>query len=420
MITQDIKIAPSILSGLVPAIGSKSDIHRLLICAGLCDEETVIKGVTRSDDIDATAECLRQLGVGVEFSGRICTVTPGKGIEGVPSLDCHESGSTLRFMLPVAAALTDKASFTGRGRLPRRPIGDLVTAMEKGGVSFSSESLPLEISGRLTAGEYLLPGNVSSQYVSGLLMALAVTEGESEIILTSDLESTSYVNMTISTLAMFGVRAIRTERGYKITGKKCLKSPKKAVADGDWSNAAFFICAGAFRDEVTVTGLDPFSAQGDKRVCEFLKGFGAAVITVNSQVTVSAEQLHACDIDLSDNPDLLPILAVVATQAVGTSRFTGAKRLKLKESDRLLTVADMINSLGGEAKVLPDGIIVKGAPLVGGEVDSHNDHRIAMAAAIAASVCSQPVIIKGAKAVNKSYPTFFEDFARLGGISNDL
>ncbi len=420
MIKSDIKINPCVLSGLVPAIGSKSDIHRLLICAGLCDEETVIKGVTRSDDIDATAECLRELGIGVEFSGRTCTVTPNKGGAKAPVLDCRESGSTLRFMLPVAAALTEKASFIGRGRLPRRPIGDLVTAMEKGGVEFSSESLPLEINGKLKAGEYLLPGNVSSQYVSGLLMALSITEGESEIVLTSDLESTSYVNMTISTLAKFGARVLRTERGYKISGRKCLTSPRRAVADGDWSNAAFFICGGAFKDEVTVTGLDPFSEQGDKKVCEFLKHFGAAVITVNSQVTVSAEQLHACDIDLSDNPDLLPVLAVVATQAEGTSRFTGAKRLKLKESDRLLTVADMINSLGGEAKVLPDGIIVKGQSLVGGEVDSHNDQRIVMAAAVAATLCREPVIIRNAHAVNKSYPTFFEDFARLGGISNEL
>lgn len=411
----DIKITPNILSGLVPAIGSKSDIHRLLICAGLCDEETVIKGVTRSDDIDATAECLRQLGVGVEFQGRICVVTPNATAVDAPLLNCRESGSTLRFMLPVAAALSDNARFVGSGRLPKRPIGDLVDAMEKGGVKFSSPMLPLEISGKLTAGEYLLPGNVSSQYVSGLLMALSITEGESEVVLTSDLESTSYVNMTISTLSMFGAEVIRTERGYKISGQSRLKSPGRAVADGDWSNAAFFICAGAFKDEVTVTGLDPFSAQGDKKVCEFLKRFGAAVISVNSQVTVSAENLLACDIDLTDTPDLLPILAVVAASAKGTSRFSGAKRLKLKESDRLLTVADMINSLGGDAKVLPDGIIVTGKPLVGGVVDSHNDHRIVMAAAIASTLCQEPVIITNAQAVNKSYPTFFEDFKRLGG-----
>lgn len=412
----DIKITPSVLSGLVPAIGSKSDIHRLLICAGLCDEPTVISGVTRSDDIDATAECLRRLGVDVQFQGRVCVVTPNKAVSNAPVLDCRESGSTLRFMLPVAAALSDKASFVGSGRLPKRPIGDLVNAMKNGGVEFSNDMLPLDISGKLTAGEYLLPGNVSSQYVSGLLMALSVTEGESEIILTSDLESTSYVNMTISTLSIFGADVEKTERGYKICGQRSLKSPHRAVADGDWSNAAFFIAAGAFKDEVTVTGLDPFSAQGDKKVCEFLKNFGAAVISVNSQVTVSAEKLHACHIDLTDTPDLLPILAVVAAAANGTSRFTGAKRLKLKESDRLLTVSDMINSLGGEAKVLPDGIIVKGKKhLSGGVVDSHNDHRIVMAAAVASTLCNNPVVIKDAQAVSKSYPDFFEDFKRLGG-----
>lgn len=412
----DIKITPSVLSGLVPAIGSKSDIHRLLICAALCKEPTVISGVTRSDDIDATAECLRRLGADIKFKGRVCEVIPGGVPAENPVLDCRESGSTLRFMLPVAAALSDNASFVGSGRLPKRPIGDLVNAMKNGGVEFTSDKLPLEIHSRLKAGVYTLPGNVSSQYVSGLLMALSVTEGESEIILIGDLESASYVNMTISTLSLYGADVEKTERGYKIHGQKFLKSTHRAVADGDWSNAAFFIAAGAFKDEVTVTGLDPFSAQGDKKVCEFLKSFGAAVISVNSQVTVSAEKLHACDIDLTDTPDLLPILAVVASAANGTSRFTGAKRLRLKESDRLLTVSDMINSLGGEAKVLPDGIVVKGKKnLVGGVVDSHNDHRIVMAAAIASTICQNPVAIENAQAVNKSYPDFFEDFKRLGG-----
>ncbi len=416
----DVLIKPSRLEGLVPAIGSKSDIHRLLILSALCDTETVIDGFSECADTVATARCLRALGAEVVISGREARVSPIKAANCGALLDCGESGSTLRFLLPVAAAVAEKSAFIGSGRLPERPIGELLGAMEKGGVEFSAPKLPFEICGRLKQGVYTLPGNVSSQYVSGLLMALSVTEGESEIVLTSPLESASYVRMTLSSLEIFGAKAAETENGYKVTGQKNLTSPKRILADGDWSNAAFFICSGALNGRMSVSGLNPKSVQGDKKVIDMLKAMGADVEVENGAVTVSKSALHGARIDLTDTPDLLPIMAVVAACADEETEFFGAKRLRLKESDRLQTVADMINSLGGKAEVLPDGLMVYPKKLTGGVVEGCNDHRIVMAAAIAAAVCENETKILGAEAVNKSYPTFFEDYRALGGVAKVL
>ncbi len=416
----DILIKPSCIEGAVPAIGSKSDIHRLLILSALCDTETVVDGFTESADTLATAECLRALGAGVEICGREAKVTPIKSANDGALLDCGESGSTLRFLLPVAAAVANKSRFTGSGRLPERPIGDLMIAMQSGGVEFSSPKLGFEISGKLKAGVYTLPGNVSSQYVSGLLMALAVTEGESEIVLSSPLESASYVKMTLSSLEIFGASAFETENGYKVVGAKHLTSLKRILADGDWSNAAFFICSGALNGKTSVSGLDPNSVQGDRKIVEMIKKMGASVSVANDEVSVFKSELCGTMIDLTDTPDLLPILAVAAAFADGKTEFCGAKRLRLKESDRLKTVADMINSLGGRAEVLPDGLMVYPQKLTGGVVDGCNDHRIVMAAAIAAAVCENETKILGAEAVNKSYPKFFDDYRALGGVAERI
>lgn len=413
----NVRITPSVLKGAVSAIGSKSDIHRLLILSALCDTETVIEGFSECADTVATINCLRALGAGCEINGREVKVTPISEVCNGKTLDCGESGSTLRFLLPVAAAVAQSSQFIGSGRLPERPIGELMTAMKNGGVGFSSDKLPLTISGRLKAGKYTLPGNVSSQYVSGLLMALAVTKGKSEIILSSPLESASYVKMTLSTLELFGGRACETEKGYKVEGVKRLISPKRILADGDWSNAAFFIVSGVINEETTVLGLNPNSVQGDKKVIKMLESMGAKVSVENGCVSSQKSALCAKRIDLSDTPDLLPILAVAATQATGATEFYGAKRLRLKESDRLLTVANMLSSLGGRADVLPDGLMVYPAALTGGVVDGCNDHRIVMAAAIAATICKGETTVLGAEAVNKSYPKFFEDFKKLGGVT---
>lgn len=414
----NIKISPKILNGTLPIISSKSDVHRIMICAALSDAPTVIKNVSLCDDIKATAACIEELGAKVEFSKNTVIITPSEKAVISPVFNCNESGSTLRFLLPVCAAKCENTHFTGCGRLPKRPLSELVSAMQKNGVEFSDNKLPFNTSGKLKSGEYSLPGNVSSQYISGLLMALCVTEGESTIKLTSPLESASYVKMTLNTLKLFNASVYEIENGYKIIGKKHLTSPKEITAEGDWSNAAFFLVSAAISGEVTLTGLNSNSLQGDKKIIQALQKFNAHVTINGDAVTVSQGNLKATEIDLTDTPDMLPILAVLASFCEGESEFFGAKRLKLKESDRLLSVASMINSLGGKATVFDDGITVLGTALKGGRVNSENDHRIVMAAAVAACHTKDPVEITGSEAVNKSYPTFFEDFKALGGQFN--
>jgi 3-phosphoshikimate 1-carboxyvinyltransferase len=386
-----------------------------MICALLADGPVLLQGVSRSDDIDATARCITALGARVEFEGRDCTVTPPTSFSEHALLDCGESGSTLRFLLPVAAAVCGSADFSGAGRLPLRPIGELARAMECNGVEFSAPKLPFSISGRLRAGVYTLPGDVSSQYVSGLLMALSVVSGESRVVLSSPLQSESYVNMTLSTLQLFGAEVTKTDNTYIIKGKDKLCAPRTVKADGDWSNAAFFLSAGALGGRVTVTGLDTDSVQGDKKVLDALARFGARVQTDGEGITVSGGQLRGCTVDLKDTPDLLPVLAVVAAFAEGETVFTGGARLRLKESDRLETTRAMIEALGGKAEVMPDGITVYGTGLTGGRVDGAGDHRIVMAACIGGVFGKTDTTVVGAQAVNKSYPDFFADLRDLGG-----
>ncbi|MEA5038257.1 MAG: 3-phosphoshikimate 1-carboxyvinyltransferase [Clostridiaceae bacterium] len=416
----DIVIAPSSLSGSVPAIPSKSAAHRLLICAALADEPTALQLSSSSDDIDATIGCLTALGAEIKRTGDTITVTPIGKAPSDPLLDCRESGSTLRFLLPVAAALCEKARFTGGGRLPERPVVELTDLMRRHGVSFSADCLPFETAGRLTGGEFDISGSVSSQYLTGLLLALPVLAQDAAVRLSSKLVSCGYVDMTLSALARFGVNIACAEGRYTVSGPKALCSPARISVDGDWSNAAFFLAAGAIGAPVTVTGLDPDSPQGDRAITMLLQRFGAGVAVGPAQVTVAPAELRGCEIDLAEVPDLLPVLAVVAACAQGKTRFTGGERLRHKESDRLASTAAIIGSLGGKAEAFPDGLAVTGGKLTGGTVDSFHDHRIVMAAAVAGSICPRAVTILGADAVNKSYPAFFSDYAKLGGKANVL
>ena len=419
----DVAVTPSLSrpEGSVAAPGSKSELIRLIICAALSGSPTVIGGFSPSDDVGAAVSCVRALGARVDSDGKVCRIIPGEAPEGVSLFDCKESATVLRFMLPVASALLGAGSFTGSGRLPGRPLDGLTEAMRTGGVSFDRESLPLSLSGRLRPGVYELPGNISSQYVSGMLTALAITPGESRIELTTKLESAPYADMTADTLRLFGADIRKTDGGYAVRGRHRLLSPGSAGAGGDWSAAAFFLTAGAIGGRVTVTGLDPRSPQGDRRITDLLRLFGAKVETDDGGgITVSRPEggLTAVRADISDTPDLLPALAVAAAFAEGESVFTGGSGLRLKESDRLASVTSLINALGGEARELPDGIAVRGGRLSGGIADACGDHRVVMAAAVAGLFCPRGVRITGAEAVGKSYPAFFEDLALIGGKTN--
>ena len=416
----NIVIEPSPLKGEIAAIPSKSVAHRMLICAALADGPTTLRIPKTSDDIDATADCLRALGAAITVNNEDYIVEPIAQIENIPLLDCGESGSTLRFLLPVAAAAADRCRFDGHGRLPERPLSDLTDAMKEHGVSFDGEKLPFTIGGRLRGGIYRLPGNVSSQYITGLLLALPLCEEDSVIELTTALESASYIDITLSVLKTFGITVHCERNRYIIPGKQVFRSPGTLPVEGDWSNAAFFLTAAALNNDITMTGLNPNSAQGDRKIIALLEQLGAVTQKDNGCLTLRSDELKGCTIDIQDTPDLLPVLSVAAAFAQGKTTFINAARLRLKESDRLASSAAMIENLGGRAEVGEDELTVYGTGLIGGTVESCNDHRIAMSAAVAATRCSKPVTILNAEAVKKSYPGFYNDYNKTGGKAHVL
>ena len=404
------------LTGSLEIPCSKSVAHRLLILAALGTEETeiVCRGISR--DMEASASCLQGLGAQIRQKGDSCFVTP---IRSVPRsariLPCAESGSTLRFLLPLVGALNAKAAFYREGRLAQRTISPLDEQLRLHGMEIEQDGSLLICEGQLRGGDYSLPGDVSSQFISGLLMALPLLADASSLIVSGRIESAPYLRLTEHALQKAGIRFDKREQRYEIPPSQRGRLPRRVRVEGDWSNAAFFLCAGAFsRRGVRVTGLDMHSAQGDRAVLSLLRGFGAAVEELPDGACVRSAALHAQEIDAAQIPDLIPVLSVVAAAAEGESRIINASRLRLKESDRLTSTAAMLRELGAEVDELPDGLVIRGkGRLKGGTVDSWNDHRIAMSAAVAASVCDGDVTVKGAESVEKSYPAFWTDLARL-------
>lgn len=404
------------VKGEVRAISSKSEAHRYLICAALGDRETELICTDTNADIDATASCLNSLGAEIKRTAKGFTVKPISSVTRGQDLDCNESGSTLRFMLPLSASLGADCRFLMRGRLSKRPLSPLYEILRDHGVSLTPQgSNPLEIKGQFGAGDYSVAANISSQYISGLLFALSVAEGKSTLTLEGNIESAPYIEMTVDAIRAFGaiVDYNDSENRFYITGLPRLHSPERLTVGGDWSNAAFFLCAGAIgKDPVTVSGLDASSRQGDKAVLDLLARMGAEITHKDGKITVSPSLLHATDIDASQIPDLVPILATVASVARGRTRIYNAGRLRLKESDRIESVCNTLLSLGADVEETCDGMIINGKDrLCGGEVDSYNDHRIAMSAAVASLVCQAPVKITRFEAINKSYPSFMSGWA---------
>lgn len=408
------------LSGEIPAIASKSYAHRLLMAAALADRPTTVRCATVSDDILATARVLTAMGASVERTDEGFVVEPISTCPVGPTLDCGESGTTERFILPIACALGLDAAVTGSGRLPERPLSPLYEELQAHGIDLSPQGVfPLHARGRLPAGDYSLAADVSSQFIGGLLFALSVVPGKSTLTLTGRIESAPYIDMTLDVLALFGASITRTDDGrrFEIEGRTRLASPGAAAVEGDWSNAAFWLCAGALGRGVTLTGLRADSRQGDRAVANILKAFGADVSPTEDAVTVRPGTLNGMTVDAAQIPDLVPVLAVVAAFAAGETRFLNAGRLRIKESDRLKTTRELLERLGADVDELPDGLVVRGrGTLAGGECDGANDHRIVMSAAVAGARTQHPVVIRGAQAVRKSYPGFFDDFARLGGL----
>lgn len=404
---------PGPLAGRVDAPASKSYAHRALIAAALSEGRTRVRNLPAATDVQVTIGCLRALGAAVDGEWVLGIEQPRRSA----ILYCGESGTTLRFLLPITVALGMEARFLGAGRLPGRPIGPLVESLEAHGASFDQDAVPLTAKGPIRSGRFLLPGDVSSQFVTGLLFALPLLDSGSAIYLSTPLESAPYVEMTRETLERFSITSMVREDGFLVPGSQRYRSPGTIRVEGDWSSAAYFLAAGALGKGVTVRGLDLHSLQGDRRIIGLLRQFGAAVREgPGDAVHVRQGPLRGITADVSQVPDLFPLLAVLGAFAEGTTHLEGAKRLRLKESDRLASVSAMLQAIGVTASLSGDALTVQGgARPRGGEVDGAGDHRVVMAAAIAATACTGKVLIRGAQAVEKSFPTFFEAFSSLGG-----
>ena len=405
----NVTITPTKLEGTVIPPPSKSQAHRVLIAAALADGVSRIDNIAPSQDIEATVGCLEQLGAAFERNGSAVTVR-GLGANAMsplrrmapPRLDCGESGSTLRFLIPVALAVRGGGIFDRRGRLMERPQKPYLDLFDEKGIFYGQNNGALTVQGLLIPGEYRLPGDVSSQFVTGLLYALPLLDGDSEIVLTSPLESRGYVDMTLDALGLFGICPEARENGFFIPGNQRYQSQDFAI-EADWSQAGFWYAAKLLGSPLDVDGMDPGSAQGDRVILE--------------QYTELAGP-GSVELDVSHCPDLVPPLAAMAALRTGrATRLINAARLRLKESDRLDAVTRVLGALGADVTEGPDSLTIRGKDsLTGGvKVDSFNDHRIAMMAAVAATRCVKPITITGAQCVAKSYPNFWEDYERSGG-----
>jgi len=405
-------ITPAPLGGSIAAMASKSRAHRLLLCAALSQQPVTVHCTARSADILATVACLRALGADITDTGDGFAVTPldRSAIPANAVLDCGESGSTLRFFLPVVCALGVPVQLKMAGRLPERPLSPLYEELVAHGATLGPVgSNPLTACGPLVGTDFVIDASVSSQYISGLLFALPILGGGT-VRLTGRIESAAYLDMTVEALRLSGISVDWADNTYTVCGDYDMSADCRV--EGDWSNAAFWLCAGAIGTKpITMTNLNLSSSQGDRAVLQILKDFGAKVTENGDTVTVAPAKLHGIRIDAAQIPDLVPVLSVVAALAEGETEIYNAGRLRIKESDRLTTTANLLSALGSQVEELPEGLRIRGVSrFCGGEVDACNDHRIAMAAAIAASAADGIVTVRGAEAVNKSYPDFWRDY----------
>ena len=401
-------VSPASLCGTLDVIPSKSASHRAVMMAALCKEDTRLAPLQRSRDIEATLACAAALGLGQHDAP-----------QGLRTLDCGESGSTLRFFIPLALDGCGPVRFVGHGRLMQRPLSVYEQLFIPRGVRWALSGDALTVEGRLQSGEYALRGDVSSQFITGLLLALPLLSGDSVIRITTALESRGYVELTRRIQAAFGVTS-RWADGHTllVPGGQTPVSPGSFAIEGDWSHAAFYLVAGALgkAGPLTLRRLCIDSTQGDRAIVPILRGMGARIEETSQGLTVFPSALHGAQVDVTQVPDLVPVLAVAMAGAQGESRITGAARLRIKESDRLSAIASALCACGAEVRELPDGLVIRGGqPLHGASVDGRNDHRIVMAMAVAAALCDGEITISDAEAVAKSAPAFWQEYASLGG-----
>lgn len=419
-----IKIIPKGLDGIIDIPSSKSISHRAIIAGALSSGESVIENVILSKDIEATCRGLSSLGTDIQIisceEDRHKIIIKGKGrLESKEStIDCIESGSTLRFLIPLAPLTGESITFEGSGRLVERPLDIYYKIFDTQGIKYKNSfgKLPLTLCGKLKPDNFYVRGDISSQFITGLMYALPLLEGDSQIILETPLQSKGYVDLTIDVLKSFEIIIENNNyNSFKIQGKQSYM-PRKFTVEGDFSQAAFWLAGGVLSGTTVSQGLNMDSLQGDREITRIIQAMGGNLKIKNNGVTAHKSELKGIEIDASQIPDLVPIISVIASLSKGRTIIKNAGRLRIKESDRLRAIASELNKIGGKIVEQDEGLVIEGVNSFGGGiVDSWNDHRIAMALAIAAARCKDPLIITGEKSVNKSYPRFWEDFKKLGG-----
>lgn len=413
-----VSINPKSLKGEIKIPPSKSMSHRAIICAALAEGKSVVSNLIFSKDIEASIGAMEALSAKFTRGEDFLEVEGIKEIKNKEAtIDCNESGSTIRFMIPIAAALSAKASFVGQGRLVERPLDLYAEAFEKKNMAYNySGRLPFEVNSQLKSGRYQIRGDVSSQFISGLLFALPLLDGKSQIDIIGKFESKAYVDLTLSALADFKIDIKKGEKNSYIIEGSQKYIAKDYRVEGDYSQGAFWLVAGCIGEGLLCKDLNSSSLQGDKEVVDILKRMGADIEISKNEISISRSDTKGTIIDAAECPDLIPVLCVLAALSEGESRVINGQRLRIKESDRIKSTVSELSKLGADIVETEDGMIINGKKMLdGGQVSSWNDHRIAMALAIASIRCKDKVVIDGSDSVSKSYPNFFEDFASLGG-----
>lgn len=415
-----VKITPTKLKGIVQVPPSKSLAHRAIICASLAKGVSRIDNIEYSKDIQATIKAMKSLGTKIEeFENYLIIDGTTTFTKQNSEIDCEESGSTLRFMVPISIVEENKVHFVGRGNLGKRPLDTFYEIFERQniGYMYKKDVLDLYVIGKLKPDHYIIPGNISSQFITGLLFALPLLKGDSIIEITSTLESKGYIDLTLQMLSQYGIKIINNDyKSFVVMGNQEYQAHDYRV-EADFSQAAFYLVAGAIGNDVVLTDLNLNSLQGDKATLSILEAMGAKINVVSDGIKVTGENLSATQVDASQCPDVIPVVSVALALAQGKSEVINAKRLRIKECDRIIATSSQLNELGGSVVELSDSMTIRGvSEFVGGNCSSFADHRIAMMLAIAATRCNQSVIIDNMECVEKSYPSFWEDYQSLGGI----
>ncbi len=411
-----VKFEPSFLKGELKVPPSKSLLHRAIICASLSHGTSIIKNINYSKDILATIEAFKNAGINIEEKEKKLIITSnGKLNLRVNVIDCNESGSTLRFLIPLFSSLETNIIFTGKESLMKRPLFVYKNIYEKHDCSFILDENRLSITGSLKSGEFNIPGNISSQFISGLLFYLPTLNEKSKINIIGDLESRDYIDMTIDMLKKFGVHIYKIDNSYIIPGQQYYKA-RNIEIESDFSQMAFFAVAGIISGNITCKNINLKSLQGDKEIIKIIANSKGNITYQENNVIIKKSETSGLSVDVSQCPDLGPILGVLLSLSKGKSVLYNAKRLVMKESNRLEATYVTLKKLGVNCNIENDSLIINGTnQFLGGEFDSFNDHRIAMMIAIASLRAKDPIILNNAEAINKSYPAFYEDFKSLGG-----